>query len=82
MTILLKNNIDFISLLKLLFNITLSCHIGKMFIFLPMIVSENYRAIYIGGLSNKFYRDSVMCFREQNSFVLKTVFFSHSARHV
>ena len=26
-----------------------------------------------GGLSNKFYRNLVVCFREQKAFVLKTV---------
>ena len=29
--------------------------------------------IRLGGLSNKFYRNSVESFREQKSFVLKTV---------
>ena len=42
-----------------------------------MTVSENYPAIHLGGLSNRFYRNSVVCFREQKPFVLKTVF-SHS----
>ena len=28
----------------------------------------------LGGLSNKFYRNSVISFREQKDFVLKTVF--------
>ena len=43
----------------------------------PMTVSKNYPAIHLGGLSNRFYRNSVVCFREQKPFVLKTVFFSH-----
>ena len=30
--------------------------------------------IRLGGLSNKFYRNSVVSFREQKAFVLKTVF--------
>ena len=30
--------------------------------------------IRLGGLSNKFYRNSVVSFREQKVFVLKTVF--------
>ena len=30
--------------------------------------------IHLGGLSNKFYRNSVVSFREQKAFVLKTVF--------
>ena len=41
-----------------------------------MTVSEDYPAIHLGRLSNRFYRNSVMCFQEQKSFVLKTVFFS------
>ena len=44
-----------------------------------MIVSESYLAIHLGGLSNRFYRNSVLCFQEQKPFVLKTVFFSHLA---
>ena len=36
--------------------------------------------IRLGGLSNKFYQNSVVSFREQKAFVLKTVFFfSHLA---
>ena len=30
--------------------------------------------IHLGGLSNKFYRNSVVSFREQRAFVLKTIF--------
>ena len=45
----------------------------------PMTVSENYPAIHLGGLSNRFYRNSVVRFREQKPFVLKIVFFSHLA---
>ena len=45
----------------------------------PMTVSNDYPAIRLGGLSNIFYRNSVVCFREQKPFVLKTVFFSYSA---
>ena len=30
--------------------------------------------IRLGGLSNKFYRNLVVSFREQKAFVLKTVF--------
>ena len=40
-----------------------------------MTVSENYPAIRLGGLSNRFYQNLVVCFREQKSFVLKTVYF-------
>ena len=29
--------------------------------------------IRLEGLSNKFYRNSVVCFREQKAFVLKTI---------
>ena len=45
----------------------------------PMIVLEDYTAIRLGGLSNRFYRNPVVCFREQKPFVLKTVIFSHLA---
>ena len=45
----------------------------------PMIVSKNYPAIHLGGSSNRFYRNSVVRFREKKPFVLKTVFFSHLA---
>ena len=49
----------------------------------PMTISENYPAICLGGLSNRFYRNSVVCFQEQKAFVLKTVFFYHIwLRHV
>ena len=47
----------------------------------PMTVSEDYPAIRLGGLSNKFYRNSVVCFREQKPFVLKTVFSHIWLRH-
>ena len=40
-----------------------------------MTVSENYLTIRLGGLSNRFYQNSVVCFQEQKPFVLKTVFF-------
>ena len=45
----------------------------------PMIVSKNYPAIHFRGLSNRFYRNSVVRFQEQKHFVLKIVFFSHLA---
>ena len=45
----------------------------------PMTVSENYPATHLGGLSNRFYRNSVVRFREQKPFVLKTVLFLHLA---
>ena len=41
-----------------------------------MTVSENYPAIHLGGLSNRFYRNSIVCFREQKPFVLKNSVFS------
>ena len=47
----------------------------------PMTVSENYLAFHLGGLSNRFYRNSIVCFREQKSFVLKTVFSHTWLRH-
>ena len=43
----------------------------------PMTVLEDYLAIHLGGLSNRFYRNSVVCFRKQKYFVLKMMF-SHS----
>ena len=36
----------------------------------PMTVSENYPAIHLGGLSNRFYRNSIVCFREQKKNLL------------
>ena len=33
--------------------------------------------IFLRGLSNKFYRNSVISFREQKTFVLKIVFYLH-----
>ena len=39
--------------------------------------------IRLEGLSNKFYRNSVVSFREQKAFVLKTGYFTHIwLRHV
>ena len=45
----------------------------------PMTVSENYPTIHLRGLSNRFYRKSVVRFQEQKPFVFKIVFFSHLA---
>ena len=42
-----------------------------------MNVLENYPAIHFGGFSNRFYRNSVVCFQEQKPFVLK-IEFSHT----
>ena len=42
-----------------------------------MTISENYPAIHLGGLSNIFHRKYQLCFQEQKSFVLKTMF-SHT----
>ena len=47
----------------------------------PMTVSENYLAIHLGGLSNRFYQNSVVCFQEQKPFILKTVFSHTWLRH-
>ena len=47
----------------------------------PMIVLENYPVIHLGGLSNRFYRNSVLCFREHKPFVLKIVFSHTLFRH-
>ena len=44
-----------------------------------MTVSDDYPIIRLGGLFNRFYRNSGVCFREQKPFVLKTMFFSHLA---
>ena len=35
----------------------------------PMTVSESYPVIHLGGLSNRFYRNLVLCFQEQKPFV-------------
>ena len=46
----------------------------------PGIVSVRViQQIPLGGLSNIFYRNSIVCVREQKPFVLKIVFFSHLA---
>ena len=42
----------------------------------PMNCFERLSNIRLGGLSNRFYRNSVVCFRERKPFVLKIVFFS------
>ena len=47
----------------------------------PMSVLENYPAIHLGGLSNRFYRNLVVSFRERKPFVLKTVFSHTWLRH-
>ena len=39
-----------------------------------MTTLENYSAIHLGGLSNRFYRNSVLCFQEQKPFFLKQCF--------
>ena len=39
-----------------------------------MTVPESYLAIHLGGLSNRFYRNSVLCFQEQKPFFFKIVF--------
>ena len=35
----------------------------------PMTVLESYPASHLGGLSNRFYRNLVLCFQEQKPFV-------------
>ena len=47
----------------------------------PMTVSEDYPAIHLEGFSNRFYQNSVVCFREQKPFVLKIVFSHIWLRH-
>ena len=41
-----------------------------------MTVSKNHPAIHLGGLSNRFYRNSVVCFREQKTFCFENSVFS------
>ena len=45
-------------------------HVGGTHELFWMVIQQ----IRLGGLSNKFYRNSVVSFREQKAFVLKTVF--------
>ena len=45
-------------------------HVGGTHELFRMVIQQ----ILLGGLSNKFYRNSVVSFREQKAFVLKTVF--------
>ena len=47
----------------------------------PMTVSESYPAIHLGGLSNRFYRNSILCLQKQKPFVLKTMFSHTWLRH-
>ena len=44
-------------------------HVGGAHEFFRRVI----QLIHLGGLSNKFYRNSVVSFREQKAFVLKTV---------
>ena len=39
-----------------------------------MTVLESYPAIHLRGLSNIFYRNSLLCFQEQKPFFLKQCF--------
>ena len=39
----------------------------------PELFRRVIQQIRLGGLSNKFYQNSVVCFREQKAFVLKTI---------
>ena len=48
----------------------------------PMTFLENYPTIHLGGFSNRFYRKSVVRFRERKPFVLKTMFSHIWLRHV
>ena len=45
-------------------------HVGGAHELLQRVIQQ----ILLGGLSNKFYRNSVVSFREQKVFVLKTLF--------
>ena len=44
-----------------------------------MTVSEDYPAIRLGGLSNRFYRNPIVCFREQKPFCFENSVFSYLA---
>ena len=44
-------------------------HVGGAYELFQRFIQQ----IRLGGLSNKFYRNSVVCFRKQKTFVLKTV---------
>ena len=44
-------------------------HVGGAHEFFRRVIQH----ILLGGLSNKFYRNSVVSFREQKAFVLKTM---------
>ena len=44
-------------------------HVGGAYELFRNVIQQ----IRLGGLSNKFYRNSVVSFREQKTFVLKTV---------
>ena len=46
-----------------------------------MAVFENYPAIHLGGLSNRFHRKLVLCFQEQKkkTFCFENVVFLHFA---
>ena len=44
-----------------------------------MTVLEDYPVILLGGLSNRFYRNSVVRFREQQPFCFENSVFSHLA---
>ena len=41
-----------------------------------MTVSENHPTIHLGGLCNRFYRNSVVCFQEQKPFCFENSVFS------
>ena len=47
-------------------------HVGEAHELLQRVIQQ----VRLEGLSNIFYQNSVVCFREQKPFVLKTVFFS------
>ena len=51
---------------------SLTIHVGGAHELFRRIILQ----ICLGGLSNKFYRNLVVSFREQKAFVLKTVFFT------
>ena len=48
----------------------LTIHVGGAHELFRRVIQQ----IHLGGLSNKFYQNSVVSFREQKAFALKTVF--------
>ena len=45
-------------------------HVGRAHELFRRVIQQ----IHLGGLSNEFYRNSIVSFLEQKAFVLKTIF--------